>query len=556
MPSTPAAGWRQLPYFDPPTEPGGKPVLIASPPAAVFGSRAQDGRQHAHRIWVAPDGAGKADLQGRDCKKSAPGKAAGCIVQWGNLAAAPRLIVAEGVETGAAVALAHRPEIDAGEIAVVAAIASAGIASLEPWPATSSIIAAADRDEAKPPTDAGYRAGEKAARKLAKRLAGKVEVAIALPGTPGTSCDFLDVLRRDGPGAVRAGIAAAEVPQIEPDPVPEARDDGRPTIRLAGGTLASNVIEAEAALAVATRAEPTRGIYQRAGQLVRVVRLNAATEAGGIKRAEDALVITPASPDVVRLRLAESATWLRFAKREREWSVADPPPDVARILTNAAGCWPNTPHLVGIVEAPTLRPDRSVIERPGYDEISGLYFDPGATDFAPIPDKPTLRQAEAALAKLLEILRGFPFVDDPSRAVALAMIMTPLVRHAARAAPLFAISAPDQGSGKTLLGHLPAYVATGWNSGKRMRGTVSPGWGKSCCISPCLCCRRASSFRPSAAIKSSSEPRQSAIFCCSRGDGAGIGICIRSSFVTAMRSCRAPLLETRRRYPCQWDDLK
>jgi hypothetical protein len=41
------------------------------------------------------------------------------------------------------------------------------------------------------------------------------------------------------------------------------------------------------------------------------------------------------------------------------------------------------------------------------------------------------------------------------------MIMTPLVRHAARAAPLFAISAPDQGSGKTLLGHLPAYVATG-----------------------------------------------------------------------------------------------
>ena len=32
------------------------------------------------------------------------------------------------------------------------------------------------------------------------------------------------------------------------------------------------------------------------------------------------------------------------------------------------------------------------------------------------------------------------------------------------------------------------------NSGNRSRGTVSPGRGKSCCISPCLCCRRVLSF--------------------------------------------------------------
>ena len=45
--------------------------------------------------------------------------------------------------------------------------------------------------------------------------------------------------------------------------------------------------------------------------------------------------------------------------------------------------------------------------------------------------------------------------------MALALLITPLIRYAVRGAPLTGISAPKMGSGKTLLSHLPAYIATG-----------------------------------------------------------------------------------------------
>ena len=118
MPSTPVVGWRELPYYDPPAKKGGKPKLVGRHPCVVFGTVAPDGRRHAHRIYVAPSGAGKAELgvgpdgRPRDPKKSARLKdgqsAAGCAVLWGDPASAPHLLLAEGIETSAALALAHQ----------------------------------------------------------------------------------------------------------------------------------------------------------------------------------------------------------------------------------------------------------------------------------------------------------------------------------------------------------------------------------------------------------------------------------------------------------------
>ena len=89
MPSTPVVGWRALPYYDPPPKKGGKPTLVGHHPCIVFGTIAQDGRKHAHRIYVAAGGAGKAELgvdpdgHPRDPKKSAKlaagQSAAGCV---------------------------------------------------------------------------------------------------------------------------------------------------------------------------------------------------------------------------------------------------------------------------------------------------------------------------------------------------------------------------------------------------------------------------------------------------------------------------------------------
>jgi hypothetical protein len=238
------------------------------------------------------------------------------------------------------------------------------------------------------------------------------------------------------------------------------RDD-REEIRCYGGSLPRNVADAERVLGVATCREPALGVYQRGGILVRIARLPVATAADGIRRAAGSMQILPAGPDFLRLRLTQIAIWRKFDKRSEEWVNTDAPAAVSRALADIAGMWSHTRNLAGIIEAPALRPDGIILERPGFDPDSGLYLDPGSTKFPSIPPRPTRREAEAALAKLLEIIAGFPFVDEASKSVALALLITPLIRYAVRAAPLTGISAPKMGSGKTLLSHLPAYIATG-----------------------------------------------------------------------------------------------
>ena len=235
MPSTPAVGWRELPYYDPPVRKESRARLVGRYPCAVFGTVAPDGRQHAHRIHVAAEGAGKADLgvgpdgRPRDAKKAARLRAgqsaAGCAALWGDTSS-PHLLLAEGIETAAALALAHRAEFKAGEIAVAAALSTSGIRAFVPWPATRIVTIAADRDEDKPEDDRGFKAGEKAARSFAHTRHERVDIRIALPGEDGEDADWLDVLRSAGPEAVRAGIAGAQ--PFEPSVTDDTSDNPEP----------------------------------------------------------------------------------------------------------------------------------------------------------------------------------------------------------------------------------------------------------------------------------------------------------------------------------------
>jgi hypothetical protein len=121
-------GIKALAYFDPSPTEKAKPVLVGHWPCAVFGTVAADGRKHAHRIYLAVDGKAKADLpvapsgQPRDPKKSAKAapddKTSGRSVLWGDPNRADPFVLAEGIETAAAIALALREEVEAGDVAV------------------------------------------------------------------------------------------------------------------------------------------------------------------------------------------------------------------------------------------------------------------------------------------------------------------------------------------------------------------------------------------------------------------------------------------------------
>jgi hypothetical protein len=220
IPATPIVGLKSLGYYDPPAQGSkAKPNLIGEHPCAVFGTIAADRGKHAHRIYLAPGGRGKADLgigphgQARDPKKSAKiigdDNSAGRSVLWGNPSSVPHIVVTEGIETGCAVALALQAEIDAGEIAVAAAITAGGVEAFQIYPVTKCVTVAADRDEGEKNGKPGSRRGERAARTFGIRHYQRIEVGIALPGAPGESIDWLNVLLRDAVDAVRSGITAA-----------------------------------------------------------------------------------------------------------------------------------------------------------------------------------------------------------------------------------------------------------------------------------------------------------------------------------------------------------
>jgi putative DNA primase/helicase len=78
-----------------------------------------------------------------------------------------------------------------------------------------------------------------------------------------------------------------------------------------------------------------------------------------------------------------------------------------------------------------------------------------------IPDEPTRDDALKSLAMLEGLLVEFPFVDNIARAVALAAIITPIVRAAFTVSPMFLSNAPVAGSGKSFLWDTASAVAIG-----------------------------------------------------------------------------------------------
>jgi DNA-binding Lrp family transcriptional regulator len=119
------------------------------------------------------------------------------------------------------------------------------------------------------------------------------------------------------------------------------------------------------------------------------------------------------------------------------------------------------PHLTGVICTPTLRPDGSLLGTPGYDPETGLYLDIDAGVFDGVPEHPTRDDALRALEELRTPFSEFSFETPADWSVLLAGILTPFVRWHLRTAPLFVITAPRRGSGKTLLARSIALIATG-----------------------------------------------------------------------------------------------
>jgi Bifunctional DNA primase/polymerase, N-terminal. len=141
-------------------------------------------------------------------------------------------------------------------------------------------------------------------------------------------------------------------------------------------------------------------------------------------------------------------------------AIAPPEAAVRMLLSRRGG---GAPVITGIIEAPTVRDDGTLLDAEGYDAQTGLFAVFGGRQFAVPPDAPTQADAATSLRFLQdEVFAEFPFAEPVDRTAAVAALITGLVRPVlAGSAPGFLLASPTQGTGKTALAQAICHGAFG-----------------------------------------------------------------------------------------------
>jgi len=261
---------------------------------------------------------------------------------------------------------------------------------------------------------------------------------------------------------IRSGLRAGSSTPRRPDqavrrPAIPGAPTGKPRIII---TLDVRGVVDQALAAMITKAG---GVYQRGDNLVRIVR-ETGRPRNGIIRVEGALTIAHIADAGLLELLTDSATWIEV-RATRKGNVEEEilPPNWARNVFLARRTWPGLPWLEGIVSAPTMRSDGSILDQPGYDAQTGLLLDTEGIGFPSIKARPTQDDAKAAMVDLAEPFVEFPFADqDTGLSACIAAVLTIVGRHAFDGpAPLFAIRSTTPGSGKDLMACAISIMATG-----------------------------------------------------------------------------------------------
>ncbi len=315
-------------------------------------------------------------------------------------------------------------------------------------------------------------AGEDHAVKVAASLR-RVAVGIAvlrLSGLPpkGDVSDWLDA-GGTGPDLDQLVVEALDAAAAEPEPrstwtepASETRTAGpRSVIQHIAENLPDVVDQAEQALV--DRKAP---IYQRGEMLVRPGRVLVSVPRRGDV---EALRILEVQPHALVEELTKAADWEKYDARARKFVPISAPMQVAETLRQRTGHW-KLRVLAGVLNAPTLREDGSILATEGYDPQSGLLLDLRGAAFPEVLEHPTHDDADQALQTLKGLVSDFPFVGDADRAVALSAFLTAVIRRSLRTAPLHAFSAPTAGSGKSLLVDTASMIATGREAGVIAQG--------------------------------------------------------------------------------------
>jgi len=162
--------------------------------------------------------------------------------------------------------------------------------------------------------------------------------------------------------------------------------------------------------------------------------------------------LVPMCTAKLREQLSIRARWLKD-------DFVHPPGSIASALVRR-GDWSSIPELRAMTTFPVLSHQGDLRTQEGYDSKTRTFYVEGCS--VSVADEPTIEDAVAACACLLDLVSDFPFAEEAHRSAWLAALLTPLSRfmHDGNT-PLVVIQANMPGSGKTTLAQLIATIVTG-----------------------------------------------------------------------------------------------
>ncbi|MEN6543676.1 hypothetical protein [Parvibaculum sp.] len=223
---------------------------------------------------------------------------------------------------------------------------------------------------------------------------------------------------------------------------PDDEKSGKPTIHVTPGKIHDAVRDAEIALARSGK------YFQRGGRIVQVTLDPHTNDARAYPVGQSALIHG----------LSAAADWTKYSETTLQRKKIDPPQKCAAILHDLS-TYEHLPVLKGIARQPYLRPDGTLMMQAGYDPTTMMYGAFDASEFT-IPEVPTRKDAEAALAELESLLSEFQFAARYDLTATLTAILTAAIRPSLSLAPMVHVRAHAPGSGKSCLCELTSAFAT------------------------------------------------------------------------------------------------
>jgi putative DNA primase/helicase len=259
-------------------------------------------------------------------------------------------------------------------------------------------------------------------------------------------------LKSGGEDYLRRQIARAAEEDLE-------SKDGRKIIQIISGKLPQNVKAIERAIKTTDKCP----VYRRGRHLVEPLFAFVHDPQTNRLVLETWLrpLNVPQLGNLVQKQAVEFQRWDKTAEifAPVDWTSAQPILETLLDLQHA-----DLPKVKGIITSPTMRGDGSLITAEGYDEATQLWHRKSPDlELPSIPEKPTRNEALNALKVFDDLFSEFQFAEKGNnKSVALAAILTAVLRAAFSNAPLLLFTAPEPRTGKSYLCLLISMIATGW----------------------------------------------------------------------------------------------